>query len=384
MLTSERISLFRFLAIYLGSTFLLFFMATILFYNYQKHYIIDTQKDKLKVESNKILYKLRELHHQFKTPLVYPSHPPYYSAIYDKKERYIFGSFMPSRLLWNREFYIDNDSLFYIREIEPYYLGAKYLILKRAVKYEKIIALQKNLLFFLLIAGAFFSSLGLFLGKLFIAPMRDAMNRLNRFIEDTTHELNTPISTILTNIELIETLYNCKAKEEMRRIEIASKTLSRLYDDLTYLKLNHNYHRRVEHIDMAQLLYERLDYFQSMTEAKALKIKTDIKERIIIEIDKNDALRLIDNLLSNAIKYNQRNGKIEIILDATLFIISDSGIGIKREDLNKIHQRFNRANSSEGGFGIGLDIVGQVVKEYNFQFGIKSIYQEGTEVKILW
>ena len=384
MLQSEKRSMFRFLAIYLSSTFLLFFIATLIFYNYQKHHILDTQRDELKVEANLILQNLRKLHHQFQAPLIYPYHKPYHSAIYDSDKSYIFGSFTPFPILWDREFYIEDDSIYHIRRVEPYYLGAKYLILNRAIGYEEIVSLQKNLLLFLLIAGAFFTSLGIFLGRLFIAPMRDAMRRVNRFIEDTTHELNTPISTILNNIELIETLYDCEAKEEMKRIEIASKTLSRLYDDLTYLKLNHNYHRIIESIDIGKLLEERLIYFHTMIEAKSINIKKDIAEGIVIHIDKNDAFRLIDNLLSNAIKYNQKNGKIAIYLtDSTLSII-DSGIGIKKEDLSRTLERFSRANKSEGGFGIGLDIVGQVVKEYSFSFDIQSIYKEGTEVKITW
>jgi two-component system OmpR family sensor kinase len=382
MLVSEKRSLFRFLTIYLSSTFLLFFSATLIFYHYQKHHIIDTQRDTLKSQAHHISQELRKLHQQFSSPLIYPSYP--LSAIYDSDRNYIFGSFNPSSPLWEKESYIKDDNLFYFSQLEPYYLGAKYLLVSQKIEHKDVTQLQKTLLFFLLIAGIFFSSLALVLGKLFTSPMKESMNRVNRFIEDTTHELNTPISTILTNIELIETLYNCEAKQEMKRIEIASKTLSRLYDDLTYLKLNHNYHRAIEPIDMGHLLKERLLYFQSMIEAKSLELRASISEDIIINIDKNDALRLIDNLLSNAIKYNQKNGKIVIILNQLTLYISDSGIGIKEEDLNLIHERFSRANKSEGGFGIGLDIVGQVVKEYGFKFTINSIYREGTEVTIAW
>jgi len=384
MLASEKRSLFRFLSIYLASTFLLFLVATTIFYNYQKHNIIDAQQDEIKVEANEIIQKLRKLHHQFKTPLIYPYNNSYDSAIYNSDKEYIFGSFNPPLILWNREFYIDKDNIFYIKNIEPYYLGAKYLIIKREMQYNEILTLQKNLILFLLIVGVFFTLLGIFLGKLFIAPMRDAMKRVNGFIEDTTHELNTPISTILTNIELIEALYKCEAKEEMRRIEIASKTLSRIYDDLSYLKLNHNYHRVIEPLSIKDILEERILYFYSMIESKSLDLQKSIEDDIIINIDKNDALRLIDNLLSNAIKYNQKKGKIVIRLSKNHLSIYDNGIGIKEEDLSKILDRFSRANKSEGGFGIGLDIVGQVVKEYDFEFYINSIYKEGTEVKIIW
>jgi len=382
MLASEKQSLFRFLTIYLGSTFLLFFTTTVIFYHYQKHQILDVQRDVLKNRAYQIVKNLRELHNQFSSPLIYPKYP--LSAIYNSNKEYIFGSFHPNRPQLEKESYIQGKNLFYSYKLEPYYLGAKYLLVTQDISFNTISKLQKTLLFFLLVAGLFFTSLSIILGKLFIAPMKESMARVNQFIEDTTHELNTPISTILTNIELIETLYDCKATKEMKRIEIASKTLSRLYDDLTYLKLNHNYHRAIEPIDMAQLLKERLLYFQSMIEAKSLELTEDIGVDIIIEIDRNDALRLIDNLLSNAIKYNQKDGKISIKLNSKKLYISDRGIGIKEEDLSKIHERFSRANKSEGGFGIGLDIVGQVVKEYGYRFTINSIYQKGTEVTIKW
>ena len=210
------------------------------------------------------------------------------------------------------------------------------------------------------------------------------MEKMNRFIEDTTHEFNTPISTILTNIELLDTIYDCEGKKEMQRIEIASKTLSRLYEDLTYLKLNHNYHREIKVLNVSELMKERIEYFKTLIEAKKLNLSISINEKTSLNIDKNDAIRLIDNLLSNAIKYNKKEGKLIINLDAKNLSITNSGFEIKEEDIDLIQNRFKRANTNEGGFGIGLDIVSQVVERYNFKFSIKSLQNKTTEVKIKW
>ena len=384
MLSSEKRSLLRFLAIYLGSTMILFLLATAILYHYQKHNIIDRQIDKIHVESQKIVQKLRLLHKSFNTPLIYPYHKPFQSAIYDINREYIFGSFHPKSILWDKEFYTKGNRLFYIYKIKPYYLGASYLVVSNRIDQKPIQNLQKLLTLFLLIAFIFFTILGLFLGRLFVAPMKESMDGLNRFIQDTTHELNTPISTILTNIELLETIYNCEGKKEMKRIEIASKTLSRLYEDLTYLKLNHNYHRDIKPTDITQIVYERIDFFSTMIESKSLNIQLHIKPNIQIDIDKNDAIRLIDNILSNAIKYNIVNGELKIELNRNRFEVYNSGIGIKEKDLQTIHQRFSRANQSEGGFGIGLDIIQYIVKLYNFQFNIESIENSYTKVTIKW
>jgi two-component system OmpR family sensor kinase len=208
---------------------------------------------------------------------------------------------------------------------------------------------------------------------------------MNQFIQDTTHELNTPISTILTNIEMIETFgKHEESSVELKRIEIASKTLSRIYDDLTYLNLNHKYHRQIVKLNISTLVQERMVYFWAMAEAKGLKSTIEVQPDIFLEIDKNDALRLLDNLLSNAIKYNKPQGILYVKLTQESLTIRDTGIGIRSKDLSTILHRFKRANKSEGGFGIGLDIVNQVVHSYGYVLEIDSKEGKGTEVVVKW
>jgi len=384
MLQSEKRSLFRFLGIYLSSTFLLFFLATVIFYAFQKHQIIDAQKDKLKQEAVKITAELTLLHETFSSSLIYPYKEPFKSAIYNLDREYIFGSFKPKHLVWDKEAYQESNQLIYIHALHPYYLGASYLVVSTKLDAKPLNDLFTISILFIVIAGLFFTLLGFFLGKLFIMPMKESMESMNRFIEDTTHELNTPISTILTNIELMDALYDCEGKTEMRRIEIASKTLSRLYEDLSYLKLNHNYHRQIERVDFTGLLYDRIEYFHTLIEAKKIYLKVNLAEAITLDIDKNDAIRMVDNLLSNAIKYNRKEGNLEVTLTDEKLRIKNSGMGIKKEEIKHIQHRFKRANRSEGGFGIGLDIVGQVVKRYGFNFKIFSTYTKHTEVLITW
>ena len=384
MLSSEKRSLFRFLSIYLSSTFILFLLATFIFYDYQKHQIIDIQNAELSIEAEHITQSLRQLNETFTKTLTYPQKEPFKSAIYDLDKGYIFGSFNPKNILWSEEYYQEEKRLFHIHPLFPYYLGASYIIISKEINPEPIDHLLKMSILFLFIAGIFFTLLGLFLGRLFIAPMKESIEQMNRFIEDTTHEFNTPISTILTNIELIDTMYDCEGKEELKRIEIASKTLSRLYEDLTYLKLNHNYHREIESLNISKLLEDRVEYFNTLIKSKELKVTQQIEGNIILEMDKNDAIRLIDNILSNSIKYNKKEGAIEIGLNSKTLRVKNSSIGIKKEDINLIQNRFKRANSSEGGFGIGLDIIGQVVERYGFKFSIDSTYNGSTEVNIRW
>ena len=380
MLNSEKRSLFRFLSIYLISTFLLFALASWIFYTFSKHQLIDKQTESIKYEARHIKSELRELHLSDSKKIVYPKSKMINSAIFDIDRNYIFGTFETTLNTPK-----DNRKLYYELEVEPYYLGAAYLLVTKDIDFKPIKNLEKNIFLFMLLAGIFFSTLGYFLGRLFIAPMRESMEQMNNFIQDTTHELNTPISTILTNIEMIEALGKLPDNQtELKRIEIASKTLSRIYDDLTYLNLNHKYHREIVEINLSDLIHERVLYFQALADAKSLEINTKLEKNIILNIDKNDALRLIDNLISNAIKYNKINGNINITLNEKLFSIKDSGVGIKKRDLAHITTRFKRANKNEGGFGIGLDIVSQVVKNYGFDLAINSKQNQGTKVTITW
>jgi len=385
LLKSEKKSLIRFLLIYLGSTFLLFSISAGIFYAAQKHHLIDVQRDTLQFEAAKIVTGLRTLHHDMYEPtLVYPTRPLVESAIYDMDKQYIFGTDSPRPLLDKKYYLTTVTKLYYLSEVQPHYLGASFLLVSKDLDEKPIKELQKDIGIFLLGAGILFSLLGWILGRLFIAPMRESMERLNLFIQDTTHELNTPISTILANIEMLETFGKCEKNEELQRIEIASKTLSHIYDDLTYLNLNHNYYRRIEPINVSTFIRERMVYFNVIAENKRLKLEMSIDEDVIIEIDKNDLMRLVDNLITNAIKYNKQEGLLKLKLTKAFFSVTDTGIGIRKRDLDTIVCRFKRANTSEGGFGIGLDIVNQVVENYGFILDIHSKEERGTEVMIRW
>jgi len=382
LLRSEKRSLIRFLILYLGSTFILFSIASWLFYISSKHHLLDQQRESIKYEAEHIKLQLRTLHQSNAAKLVYPSHAHIQSAIYDLDKTYIFGTLKAEQTLDINKY---ENRLYHTVKVVPYYLGAAYLLVAKDINYEPIKKLQKNIILFMLAAGVFFTILGYFLGKLFIAPMRDAMEKMNHFIQDTTHELNTPISTILTNIEMIETFgKHDENSTELKRIEIASKTLSRIYDDLTYLNLNHKYHRNIVNLNMSTLVEERMVYFSAMAEAKGLKVTVNTDPNVMLQMDKNDAIRLVDNLISNAIKYNRSKGILDVRLTEDIFSVKDTGIGIGSKDLSTIFQRFKRANKSEGGFGIGLDIVNQVVSSYGFILEINSKEGEGTEVNVKW
>jgi two-component system OmpR family sensor kinase len=225
---------------------------------------------------------------------------------------------------------------------------------------------------------------GLILAKLFVKPMRDSIMLLDRFIKDTTHELNTPLSAILANIEMMDKEVMVeKNRKKLERITIAAKTVSTLYEDLTYLTLEHERRNHDEILDLKQIIKERTEYFETLSKSKQITFWFDLENEHFL-MDKKKFIRIVDNLLSNAIKYNKRGGEIRIVLKKGVLMIEDSGIGIEEEKIPFIFDRYMRFNSSEGGFGVGLSIVKKIVDEYNMKIEVNSRLGEGTRVILLW
>jgi two-component system OmpR family sensor kinase len=152
--------------------------------------------------------------------------------IAQKKE--IFSTFDFKQIALDEVIYLQNRKIYFIKEPESYYLGTKFLVLQVPSDASWHQDVSKNILFY---GAGFFlvmMSLGYFLMKLFLKPMRDAIELLDRFIKDTTHELNTPVNAIISNIEMIDkNSLDEKLAKKINRIDIGARTVSNLYQDLT-------------------------------------------------------------------------------------------------------------------------------------------------------
>ena len=382
---SEKKSHRRFLVIYLVSTLLLIGVGSAIFYTYSLHRIIDHQNQTLKLKTTLIRSKLRKLHNSTKNRLTYPEIEGIRTALYDIDRHYLIGDFKPERIAWDREFWRVGDTLYYRYEMQPYYLGAATIVASMPLDKAPIHSFQLKMALILFLAVLFVAFIARWLGRLFLAPVHHTIRLLDRFIQDTTHELNTPVSTVLTNVELFKSLHpELENNDELRRIEIASRRLSRLYDDLAYLRLNHRRQRRIEPVDLRELLEERLAYFGPMAQRRQIDLQRKISAAPLREMDREDAAKLIDNLLSNALKYTHPGGRIRVELDARSFTVEDNGAGMDREASKRATERFFRANSSEGGFGLGLNIVREIVEYYGLELQIQSEKGKGTKVRIVW
>ena len=329
--------------------------------------------------------RLKVLHHYFDERTEYPRDPRFTSAIYDLEHMQIFSLLEDENVHFDEEeIYITNGHIHLVKTLDEFYLGAKYLIIE--VLYSDAWAgeIWKNILLYGTLAFIFFMLFGLYLMKLFLKPMRDSIVLLDRFIKDTTHELNTPLSAILANIEMMDTSVMVeKNKRKLARINIAAKTVSVLYKDLMYLTLDQEKTNHDEEIKIKELIHDRAEYFSILAQSKHLECNLDLKDAVIT-MDKRKLTRVIDNLISNAIKYNKRNGTVGIELREGRLVIWDTGIGISEENIPYMFDRYMRFNKSEGGFGVGLSIVKNILDEYGISIEVESNEGEGTRMVLSW
>ncbi len=385
MFPSERHSLHRFLAIYLLSTLSLIAAGSAIFYQYASHRIIDHQNETLKLKTATIRHKLADLHNTFTSTLPYPAVDGIETALFDIDRNFLAGEFHPARVAWHRDFWQDGGRLYFRYEIQPFFLGVATVVARMPLNEEPLHALRAKLLTAFVLAVLFIAVVARWLGRLFLAPMHRSITLLDRFIKDTTHELNTPVSTILNNVELFRSTHpELEGSEELTRIEIASNRLSRIYDDLTFLLLNHRRHRRIESLDFAHILRERLVYYRTIIQRKGLSLTDETAASVPMHIDREDAAKLIDNLLSNALKYTSAGGKVFVRLSASSLVVEDTGRGMAPEQIRRATERFFRADESEGGFGLGLNIVKEITDFYGMDIRIDSREGHGTSVSIRW
>jgi len=378
MSVDEKRSLYRFLLLYVLTSMLLFAVAATVFYRFERYRAEEQERRALKQEAQRLMPLVRSANAEALSKI-----EGLKIAVYDGKRRYLFGTYTPTKVGWSEHFSPRGQWLRHVRVIPPPHPAhTVYLVIER----QRSETAQSTLLGWIATAGLLLLGvvvvLGYYLGRLFIAPMRQSYARLDRFVQDTTHELNTPISTILTNIEMLEILGKCPKHEELRRIEIASRTLSRIYDDLSYLKLQKGLKREVVSLDLSALLGERLEYFSTFFASKEIVLTRTIAPNIVWKIDANDAIRLLDNLLSNAIKYNHIGGSVAVTLNEDAFVLKDSGRGMDKATQKRVFERFARADESEGGFGLGLHIVSQICERYGYRIKVASEVGQGTTIEI--
>ena len=384
LLKSEKQSFVRFLTPYIAVVILMITLLSVFYYQSQEKLMFAQQRATLSRYAYIQTKELKVLHHFFDDRRDYPRNKRYKSAIYDMEYAQIFSLLDNEKVHFDEEIYRLKNHIHFVKILDEYYMGTKYLIVEVEDDGVWRSDIWKNIIGYGLLTFFLFILFGLYLARLFLKPMRDSIVLLDKFIKDTTHELNTPLSAILANIEMMDTeVMIDKNKTKLTRINIAAKTVSTLYEDLTYLMLEQEKENEDVEIKIKALIHNRTEYFNILAQSKQLECRLDLEDATIV-MDKRKLTRVIDNLLSNAIKYNKRNGIIGITLKEGSLTIWDTGIGMKESKISLIFDRYMRFNDTEGGFGIGMSIVKGILNEYHIAIKIESKEGEGTKMVLTW
>ena len=306
----------------------------------------------------------------------FPRYKEYQTALYTEQYKEIFSTlnFEPSS--FSEGFYNEGDHYYIIYPLpNRYYFGGKYLLVSTVHTANEIYFFALLTILGILLMLFIFS---LLLLKNFSAPFEHMNQQLDDFIKDSMHEINTPLSIINLNADLFANKYG--ENKYLKRMKSASKTLATIYDDMDYLIKQGRVEHKKQPINLGEFIQNRVDYFQEIANLKRISISTKVAPDIIYEFSKTKLQRIVDNTISNAIKYSHDNSSVDISFyregKHLIFEVKDYGVGIA--NVNKIFSRYYRENESKGGFGIGLNIVKDIIVEEGIDLDVRSTVGEGT------
>lgn len=193
------------------------------------------------------------------------------------------------------------------------------------------------------------------------------------FIENASHELQTPLAISLNKIDLI--LENDDLDEQAQRnfeeIKLSLKRMKNLNKSLLMLsKIENNQFEEKEEVSWNKVFNEVLGDFEDIIEFKKIDLKVEEEDIFVSNSNKYLIEILISNLLRNAIKYNYKSGKIKVMITSKGFQIENSGKKIALNS-NYIFNRFYKAETDESSTGLGLSIVQTIVQQHE---NLKIVY----------
>lgn len=222
--------------------------------------------------------------------------------------------------------------------------------------------------------------------------IENAVEREKQFTSDASHELRTPLTVLKGTLEVLirksrtQAEYEDKIKYSITEVN----RLNNLVDQLLLLARFENQKQslKIEKVYLNALILDILTLYSGKINTKKITINHSFSKDYFIESDNYLVSIIISNIISNAIKYSEEQGEILIILSKkegkTICTISDNGIGIAAEDLDKIFNPFYRSSPTNHpeikGSGLGLSIVKKIAQLLHTKFEIKSEINHGTVV----
>lgn len=301
-------------------------------------------------------------------------------GLFNKDKKVIFSYLDKNfEVDFSKDSYVNEFYNYFITTLDEENIPIKYIVLETCQEVQNKNKLQIFILVILFLSAIFIGFIGYLLSKILLNPVRQRVEALDKFIKDSAHELNTPISVLMTSVSMLKNGKN--PQKMMKYILSSSKQISQIYNDIHFSAFNELNEDVFEEFNLKDLVGESIEFFNDISITKDITINSDLED-CFIKMDRTKTQKIVNNLLSNAIKYSKKDSVIEVSLEKNILKVKDFGIGISKEDQKEIFKRYKRGNNTEGGFGIGLDIVKRVCDEYNLSLELKSFVDKESTFSI--
>jgi len=248
-------------------------------------------------------------------------------------------------------------------------------------------------------AGAAFAALvlvaagGFLLVRKSTAPIERSMIFMRRFMADAAHELRTPITVLRTRAEvaLQQPREIAHYESALRSVETEARRLGGIVDSLLVLARADSGEREIERerFFLDDVAIDAAGAARVVARQKGVEVAVEEFEETPVVGDPSLVRQLIMILLDNAVKFTDRDGEVRVHVSmhegAPTFIVEDTGIGIKSEEISRVFQRFFRgdiARSRTDGAGLGLSIASWIAREHGAEISLTSEPGKGTRVVV--
>ena len=381
---NERKALVSFLSIYIGSALLLIGILLYIYYQDEVESLENTCNMTLGNASMQIKTDILNsyMHHKKFVPKKLEKDALRY-ALFDINKDLIYSYIDGADFVdLEKKFYERDIYHFYIEKLDEDMIPIKYIVIETCQGIEHRDSLKVYVVIALILSAVFVGFIGYFLAKILLKPVREKVEHMDNFIKDSAHELNTPVSVLMTSVSMLKK--GKKPDKMMKYIMSSSKQISQIYNDIHFSAFDTMHDSVEETFNLDELICDSVEYFNDISVTKNIVLECDVEPSKIL-MDRTKTQKVVNNIISNAIKYSNPNSIIKVSLVDSVFAVQDFGIGISEADQKDIFKRYKRAKGGsniEGGFGIGLDIVKRICFDYKLKLGLISKLNEGSTFSI--
>ena len=348
----------------------------------------NSQEDKVKIIENKDYRK--NIHELL-------NYIPEGILILDKSKKVIFTNnsatkWFQTKLNENISGFLRNSDL--LNSIDKAFEGKNQTDLEIEIRNQSVFRL--NITIYLDKENLFFDETSCFLFIRDLTEFHKFQQLKSDFVANVSHELRTPLQSIKMGLETFENNSELKKNSEVTNLlpvmTSQSERMENLIRDLLSLsKIELQEHIRPTHeIDLTELIEYVIKTYEKLVSRNNIKLNFHKVDNFRIIGDRDKLIEIFTNLIDNAIKYSDKNKEVSITFkkegDLNIVSVSDQGIGIPKESIHRITERFFTVDPSKsrsvGGTGLGLAIVKHLVSQHRAEMDINSVENQGTTIDI--